>query len=110
LSALQNQDTAGFKRSIPFAIALRAKFTEPENVASVRMRPIHLEEIARRFPKITVLGAHCGNPEYQWAAEIARWNSNAFFDLSGSTLTKMKQRWPRSRRFSGGPVKASPKW
>lgn len=73
-------------------IVLRAKFTEPENVASGRMRPIHLEEIARRFPKITVLGAHCGNPEYQWAAEIARWNSNVFFDLSGSSLTKMKNR------------------
>ena len=73
-------------------IVLRAKFTEPENVASGRMRPIYIEEIARRFPKITVLGAHCGNPEYQWAAEIARWNSNVFFDLSGSTLTKMRGR------------------
>ena len=73
-------------------IVLRAKFTEPENVASGRMRPIYLEEIARRFPKITVLGAHCGNPEYQWAAEITRWNSNVFFDLSGSSLTKMKNR------------------
>jgi predicted TIM-barrel fold metal-dependent hydrolase len=49
-------------------IVLRAKFDEPEDVASGRMRPIHLEEIARRFPKITVLGAHCGNPEYEWAA------------------------------------------
>ena len=73
-------------------IVLRAKFNEPEDVASGRMRPIHLEEIARRFPKITVLGAHCGNPEYQWAAEIARWNSNVFFDLSGSSLTKMQRR------------------
>ena len=45
-------------------IVLRKKFGEPEDVASGRMRPIHLEEIARRFPKITVLGAHCGNPEY----------------------------------------------
>ena len=70
-------------------IVLRAKFDEPEDVASGRMRPIHLEEIARRFPKITVLGAHCGNPEYEWAAEIARWNPNVFFDVSGSTLTKM---------------------
>src|SRR5256884_9714025 len=52
------------------------------------MRPIHLEEIARRFPKITVLGAHCGNPEYEWAAEVARWNPNVYFDLSGSSLTK----------------------
>jgi predicted TIM-barrel fold metal-dependent hydrolase len=73
-------------------IVLRKKFNEPEDVASGRMRPIHLEEIARRFPKITVLGAHLGNPEYQWAAEIARWNSNVFFDLSGSSLTKMQRR------------------
>jgi len=73
-------------------IVLRRKFDEPENVASGRMRPIYLEEIARRFPKITVLGAHCGNPEYEWAAEIARWNPNVFWDLSGSTLTKMQAR------------------
>ena len=73
-------------------IVLRRKFNEPEDVASGRMRPIYLEEIARRFPKITVLGAHCGNPEYEWAAEIARWNPNVFWDLSGSTLTKMQTR------------------
>src|SRR5882762_4077644 len=73
-------------------IVLRKKFDEPEDVASGRMRPIHLEEIARRWPKITVLGAHCGNPEYEWAAEIARWNPNVFWDLSGSTLTKMQGR------------------
>ena len=73
-------------------IVLRQKFDEPEDVASGRMRPIYLEEIARRFPKITVLGAHCGNPEYEWAAEVARWNPNVFFDLSGSTLTKMQGR------------------
>jgi predicted TIM-barrel fold metal-dependent hydrolase len=86
-------------------IVLREKFTEPENVASGRMRPIYLEEIARRWPKITVLGAHCGNPEYEWAAEIARWNSNVFFDLSGSSLTKMKDRLARFREifwWSGG--------
>ena len=73
-------------------IVLRRSFDEPEDVASGRMRPIYLEEIARRFPKITVLGAHCGNPEYEWAAEIARWNPNVFWDLSGSTLTKMQGR------------------
>ncbi|MGB4785226.1 MAG: hypothetical protein WAQ77_10940, partial [Candidatus Acidiferrum sp.] len=37
-------------------------------------------------------GAHCGNPEYEWAAEVARWNPNVFFDLSGSTLSKMRDR------------------
>jgi uncharacterized protein len=73
-------------------IVLRALFDRPEDVASGRMRPIHLEEIARRFPRLTVLGAHCGNPEYEWAAEVSRWNPNVFFDLSGSTLTKMRGR------------------
>ena len=33
-------------------------------------RDMSPEEIARRFPRITVIGAHCGNPEYEWAAEI----------------------------------------
>lgn len=73
-------------------IVMREEFKEPEDVTSGRMLPIHLEEIARRFPKITVLGAHCGNPEYEWAAEVTRWNPNVFFDLSGSTLTKMRGR------------------
>ena len=73
-------------------IVLRRSFDQPEDVASYRMRAFHLEEIARRFPKLTVIGAHCGNPEYEWAAEVARWNPNVFFDLSGSTLTKMSGR------------------
>lgn len=73
-------------------IVLRAKFQEPENVTSFRMSAVYLEEIARRYPKITVIGAHCGNPEYQWAAEIARWNPNVFFDLSGSSLKKLQGR------------------
>lgn len=73
-------------------IVLRRSVDQPENVASYRMRAFHLEEIARRFPKLTVIGAHCGNPEYEWAAEVARWNPNVFFDLSGSTLTKMSNR------------------
>jgi len=73
-------------------IVLRRSVDQPENVASYRMRAFHLEEIARRFPKLTVIGAHCGNPEYEWAAEVARWNPNVFFDLSGSTLTKMSSR------------------
>lgn len=73
-------------------IVLRGSVDQPENVASYRMRAFHLDEIARRFPKLTVIGAHCGNPEYEWAAEVARWNPNVFFDLSGSTLTKMSAR------------------
>ena len=80
-------------------IVLREKFDEPEEVASYRMRAFHLEEIARRYPKITVIGAHCGNPEYEWAAEVARWNPNLFFDLSGSTLVKFRGRLSDFRRI-----------
>ena len=80
-------------------IVLRRKFDEPEDVASYRMRAFHLEEIARRYPQITVIGAHCGNPEYEWAAEVARWNPNIFFDLSGSTLHKMRDRLTDFRKI-----------
>jgi predicted TIM-barrel fold metal-dependent hydrolase len=80
-------------------IVLRRKFDEPEDVASYRMRAFHLEEIARRFPRITAIGAHCGNPEYEWAAEVARWNPNVFFDLSGSTLSKFRGRLTEFEKF-----------
>jgi predicted TIM-barrel fold metal-dependent hydrolase len=80
-------------------IVLRAKFTEPEDVASYRMSTQYIEEIARRFPQITVIGAHCGNPDYQWSAEIARWNPNVFYDLSGSTLTKLAKRLEKFSEF-----------
>lgn len=80
-------------------IVLRRKFDEPEDVASHRMRAFHMEEIGRRFPRITVVGAHCGNPEYEWAAEVARWNPNVFFDLSGSTLQKLSDRLSDFRKI-----------
>jgi uncharacterized protein len=72
---------------------------QPENVAAYRMRAFHLEEIGRRFPKITAIGAHCGNPEYDWAAETARWNPNVFFDLAGTTLVKMRGRLEQFRDY-----------
>lgn len=36
----------------------------PTDVSSDRMRPSTLDLIARRFPKLTVIGAHLGNPDY----------------------------------------------
>jgi uncharacterized protein len=60
----------------------------PSDISVDRMRPTTLDGIARRFPKTTVIGAHLGNPDYAWAAEIARWNPNLYFDLSGSSLIK----------------------
>ena len=60
----------------------------PEDSSVDRMRPTTLDAIARGFSSVTVIGAHLGNPDYAWAAEIARWNPNLYFDLSGSSLIK----------------------
>jgi len=60
----------------------------PSNVSSDRMRVATLDLIARQFPKLTIIGAHLGNPDYAWAGEVARWNPNVYFDVSGSTLIK----------------------
>jgi uncharacterized protein len=60
----------------------------PADVGVDRIRSITLDTIARRFPKLTIIGAHLGNPDYAWSAEISRWNPNLYFDLSGSSLIK----------------------
>lgn len=60
----------------------------PSDSSSDRMRVSTLDLIAREFPKLTLIGAHLGNPDYAWAGEIARWNPNLYFDVSGSSLIK----------------------
>jgi uncharacterized protein len=62
-----------------------------EDVSVDRLRVTLLDNIARRYPKTTIIGAHLGNPDYAWAGEIGRWNPNLFFDLSGSTLIKKQE-------------------
>lgn len=62
-----------------------------EDVSVDRLRVTLLDNIARRYPKTTIIGAHLGNPDYAWAGEIARWNPNLYFDLSGSTLIKKQE-------------------
>jgi|SRR5579871_1634991 len=63
----------------------------PADISVDRMRITKLDNIARRYPKINIIGAHLGNPDYPWAAEIARWNPNIYVDLSGSTLIKKQE-------------------
>jgi len=63
------------------------------NVTITRMQVMQLDLIARMFPKLTVIGAHMGNPDYHWAAEIGRWNPNLYFDLSGSSLIKLRNNY-----------------
>jgi predicted TIM-barrel fold metal-dependent hydrolase len=50
------------------------------------MRPVYLDTIARRFPDLTIIGAHLGNPWSDEAAMCCRWNPNLYFDFSGSLL------------------------
>jgi predicted TIM-barrel fold metal-dependent hydrolase len=63
----------------------------PADVGVDRMRVTTLDTIARRFPKLTIIGAHLGNPDYPWAAEMARWHPNLYFDVTGSTLIKKQE-------------------
>ncbi|KPK36098.1 MAG: hypothetical protein AMJ65_16695 [Phycisphaerae bacterium SG8_4] len=62
---------------------------EPQWGSSARMRPMYLDTICRQFPRLTVQGAHLGNPWYEEAAEAARWNPTLYFDVTGSTLLKL---------------------
>ncbi len=72
-------------------IVARRNPNEPQTEGGMtRMRPAFLDEIARRFSKLTIQGAHLGNPWYEEAAEASRWNPNLFFDLTGSSLIKKK--------------------
>jgi len=58
--------------------------TPPRNVSSSRMSPLHLDTIANRFPKLRIIGAHLGNQgNYEYAAAVARWRHNVWFDMSG---------------------------
>lgn len=64
---------------------------EPEPSSMARMRPSFLHTIARSFPKLVIQGAHLGNPWYDEAAEVARWEKNIYFDLTGSSLIKKRK-------------------
>jgi predicted TIM-barrel fold metal-dependent hydrolase len=64
---------------------------DPEPSSMARMRPAYLHTIARSFPQLRIQGAHLGNPWYDEAAEVARWEKHVYFDVTGSTLIK-KQR------------------
>jgi hypothetical protein len=63
---------------------------EPADVSFDRSRVTRLDLIARHWPNLTIIGAHLGNPDYEEAGEIGRWNPNLYFDASGTTLIKKK--------------------
>ncbi|GAB4320379.1 MAG: hypothetical protein Kow0010_00130 [Dehalococcoidia bacterium] len=56
----------------------------PRDVSATRMSPLHLDTIANRFPNLKIIGAHLGNQgNYDYAASVARWRHNVWFDMSG---------------------------
>jgi uncharacterized protein len=63
---------------------------QPADISFDRMRAARLDLIARHWPNTIIIGAHLGNPDYAEAAEIARWDPNLYFDLSGSSLIKKR--------------------
>jgi uncharacterized protein len=81
---------------ILFHLGIVARSDRDFDISSDRMRPIYLDTLARAFPTLRILGAHLGNPWYEEAAMAARWNSNLWFDLSGSTLKAKSPEFIRS--------------
>ena len=63
---------------------------QPADISFDRSRVTRLDLIARHWPKLTIIGAHLGNPDYAEAGEIGRWDPNLYFDVSGTTLIKKK--------------------
>ena len=59
-----------------------------QDVSFDRMRGTRLDLIARYFPRLIVIGAHLGNPDYAASAEVARWDPSLYFDLSGYSLIR----------------------
>jgi predicted TIM-barrel fold metal-dependent hydrolase len=72
---------------------------EPEPSSMARMRPAFLHTIARSFPQLRIQGAHLGNPWYEEAAEVARWEKNLYFDVTGSTLIKKARNLPAFKEY-----------
>ncbi len=78
--------------------------TPPRNASATRMSPLHLDTIANRFPKLRIIGAHLGNQgNYEYAASVARWRHNVYFDMSGGETIErhMVERRLLAANFTG---------
>jgi predicted TIM-barrel fold metal-dependent hydrolase len=69
-------------------VAASRKSDPLRDITIDRMRPAHLDRIARKFPTLSLIGAHLGTPWYDEAGEMARMHPNVYFDLTGSTMKK----------------------
>jgi len=53
-----------------------------------RMRPVHLDTLARRFPQLKIIGCGLGAPWFEEAGEVLRRHENVYFDLAGEALSR----------------------
>ena len=83
-------------------IVARGGNTRYQDTSNDRMRPVHLDTIARAFPDLQIIGAHFGNPWSDEAAMIARWNPNIVFDMSGSLLKYRPPEYLKQLLWWGG--------
>lgn len=59
--------------------------------------PLNVDEIAVRFPKVTFVIAHLGNPWIIDAAEVVYKNKNVYADLSGLFVGKMGSEFTKKK-------------
>jgi len=63
--------------------------TPMDGAAGIRvehMRPAYLDTLARRFPRLCIVGVGLGRPWYEEAVETMRLHGNVYFDLSGGVF------------------------
>ena len=58
------------------------------DVRCERMRPVHLDTLARHFPHLKIVGTSLGYPWCEEALETLRRHSNVYFDISGDMFQK----------------------
>lgn len=75
------------RRGLPIlfhcGVVLRMPLDAEMDVSSERMRPVRLDRIARRFPGLTIIGAHLGVPWIDEALSMLRCHPNVYFDCTG---------------------------
>jgi predicted TIM-barrel fold metal-dependent hydrolase len=82
------RDTDPFDPEVVRKTRYWEKRTAGEGFSSAHMDPINLDSIAFTFPRLRIIGAHLGVGQYDYAAHIARWRRNVFWDVSGGELVR----------------------
>jgi uncharacterized protein len=65
-------------------VVLHTTEDRTDDVSSNRMRPVHLDRIARTFPDLIAIMAHLGVPWHDEAAAMIRFHPNVYADLTGA--------------------------